>query len=99
MSTHTDPSVVKDELALFKAMLHQFLKYGLSLSDAIKKANARYSHHTPKEDTIALGITQVLHERGEENKFARFDAESGMLEIIESIPWERKRSPSPAGWK
>ncbi len=95
MDTHTDPWVVKDELKLFKQMLHRLLDQGLSLSSSVQKANAQYHHHTPKEDTICLGITQVLQERDLQNTFARFDAESGMIEVIESIPWTRKRSPDP----
>jgi hypothetical protein len=93
MNKHTDPGVVREELTLFKQMLHKFLDQGLSLSSSVQHANALYHHHTPKEDTICLGITQVLQERDIQNVFARFDAESGMIEVIESIPWMRKRSP------
>ena len=91
----TDPFVMKRELNLFKQMLHQFLDQGLSLSAAIEKINAHYHHHTPKEDTICLGITEVLQERGIRNTFANFSGETGMIEVIERIPWTRKRSPDP----
>jgi hypothetical protein len=94
-SKQTDPFVMKRELNLFKQMLHQFLDQGLSLSEAVQKINAHYHHHTPKEDTICLGITEVLQERGIQNTFANFAGETGMIEVVERIPWTRKRSPDP----
>ena len=93
MNKPTALAVARDELNLFKHMLHQFLDQGLSLSSAVQKANAQYRHHTPKEDIICLGITQVLHERDIQHVYARFNVANGMIEIIESIPWTRKRSP------
>lgn len=95
MSKQTDPFVIKRELNLFKQMLHQFLDQGLSLSTSVQKANAHYHHHTPKEETVCLGITEVLQERGIHNTFAKFAGESGMIEVIERIPWTSKRSPDP----
>lgn len=94
-SKQTDPFVTKRELNLFKQMLHQFLDQGLSLADAIQKINTHYHHHTPREETICLGITEVLQERGVQNTFAHFSGESGMIEVIERIPWTIKRSPDP----
>jgi hypothetical protein len=61
----------------------------------VQKINAHYHHHTPKENTICLGITEVLHARGVQNTFASFSGETGMIEIVERIPWTSKRSPDP----
>lgn len=97
MNRPTDPFIARDELKVFKQILHQYLNQGLSLSSAVQKANGQYHHHTPKEETICLGITEVLQERGMENIFASFSGESGMIEIIERIPWTIKRSPDPEG--
>lgn len=95
MNSQTDPFVARHELRFFKQLLNQFLDQGLSLSDAVQKVNAHYHHHTPRENTICLGITEVLKERGIENTFARYADKSGMIEIVESIPWSAKRSPDP----
>jgi hypothetical protein len=95
VSKQTDPFVARNEMKVFKQMLHQFLDQGLSLSSAVQKINAHYQHHTPKENTICLGITEVLQERGVQNTFASFAGESGMIEIVERIPWTSKRSPDP----
>jgi hypothetical protein len=95
VSSQTDPFVSRNELRVFKQMLHQFLDQGLSISNAVQKINAHYHHHTPKEETVCLGITEVLQERGVPNTFASFAGESGMIEVIERIPWTSKRSPDP----